>query len=43
MLPKFTIEFFVYALVIVLSIIIFVLLMVSPAAFTETKSVYQGF
>ena len=41
--PKSTIEFFIYALVIILSVIIVVLVIISPLSFTDVKSVYQGF
>ena len=41
--PKLTIEFFVYALVIILSVIVLILVVVSPPGFTDNKSVYQGF
>lgn len=43
MIPKFTIEFLIYALVIILSAIILAMIAVSPPNFTQNKSVYQGF
>jgi len=40
---KSAIEYLVYALVIVLSIIVLLLIFVSPPDFAANKSVYQGF
>jgi hypothetical protein len=40
---KTLVKYFIYALVIILSLIVLTLIMVSPAGFTDSKSVYQGF
>lgn len=37
------IKYFIYALVIILSLIVLALIMVSPSGLTDSKSVYQGF
>jgi len=38
-----TVKYFIYGLVIILSVIILMLILISPPTFTEAKSVYQGF
>jgi hypothetical protein len=43
MKPKLSIKFLIYALVLVLSLIIFILFLISPQEFTAAKSVYQAF
>ncbi len=40
---KSLIEYFIYALIILLSLAVLAMEMVSPPTFTENKSVYQGF
>jgi hypothetical protein len=41
--PKPIVEYFIYALIIILSLIVLALVIVSPPGFMENKSVYQGF
>jgi hypothetical protein len=41
--PKQIIEFFIYALIIILSLVVLALVIVSPPNFTDVRSVYQGF
>ena len=41
--PKPIVKYLVYAMVIVLSVVIVVLILISPHGFMENKSVYQGF
>ncbi len=43
MTPQQAVKYFVYALVVILSVIILVLVLVSPPNFADSKSVYQGF
>jgi len=43
MSTKSLIEYLIYGLIILLSLIILTLVIVSPSDFTNNKSVYQGF
>jgi len=42
-MTKLDIKFIIYFVVVVLSLIIAILILISPPGFTEAKSVYQAF
>ena len=40
---KFSIDYLIYVLVIILTVIIWILVLNSPSEFTDMKNAYQGF